>query len=328
MAQRSVTRRRGANVLQKYGWKRQHTDHRDRIYWPSKRGPVDHLPERVDFRQTQQMPPVYDQMDLGSCTACGVAFCYMYEEIQHSKSTTEPHAAFQPSRLFIYYNERVEEGTVDEDAGAEIRDGIKTINKIGVCSESSWPYTISKFTQKPPQSCYDEADNCKSVVYSSVLPNVQSMKHALSDGYPVVFGFDVYQSFEHPSVAKSGNMPVPNTQGHQPERLLGGHCVVAIGYDDKKNGGSFIVRNSWGESWGDRGNFYMPYAVVNKNMVSDCWIISQVTTEGGDDHSDDNNNGPNPQPQPEPSPIAVVQALVSNVSDEIRQIQELLAKMS
>lgn len=136
---------------------------------------------------------------------------------------------FMPSRLFIYYNEREIQGTVDSDSGAQIRDGIKSVASQGDCPEREWPYDISKFIQKPLQKCYDDAIKHKAVRYQRVVRTLNQMKGCLASGYPFVFGFTVYESFESQEVAKSGqvSMPAPN------ENMVGGHAVVAVGYDRK-----------------------------------------------------------------------------------------------
>jgi C1A family cysteine protease len=143
-----------------------------------------------------------------------------------------------PSRLFIYYNEREYEGTVYEDSGASIRDGMKVVNMYGACKEELWDYDISKFTVKPPTICYSEGIKDKVVSYSRITQTVQQMKSCLASGFPFVFGFMVYESFMSGGVASTGvaNMPRVN------DRLLGGHAVLAVGYNDKSK--RFIIRNS------------------------------------------------------------------------------------
>jgi C1A family cysteine protease len=60
------------------------------------------------------------------------------------------------------------------------------------------------------------------------------------------------------------------------ERQLGGHAVMAVGYDDENQW--LIVMNSWGASWGDKGFFYLPYEyITNNNLSDDFWTIRQVT---------------------------------------------------
>ena len=102
------------------------------------------LPKKVDLRGTK-CPPVYDQGSLGSCTANAIAAAL--EFLQMAEGLPQ---VFTPSRLFIYYNERAMEGTVDSDSGAMIRDGIKSVNAQGAPPESLWPYDIATFSRNPP----------------------------------------------------------------------------------------------------------------------------------------------------------------------------------
>jgi C1A family cysteine protease len=179
---------------------------------------------------------------------------------------------FIPSRLFIYYNERVVEHTVNSDSGASIRDGIKSVAKQGDCPETEWPYDITKFTQKPLPQCYHDALKYKAVQYQKLVQSANQMKGCLASGYPFVFGFTVYDSFESQPVAQTGVVPMPGST----ERVLGGHCVVAVGYDDSQQ--RFIVRNSWGTSWGIQGYCTMPYAyLTDPDLASDFWTIRLVS---------------------------------------------------
>ena len=176
-----------------------------------------------------------------------------------------------PSRLFIYYNERDIEGTVNEDSGAMIRDGIKSVVKQGVCKETTWPYVIARFTKKPAKTCYTEAMNHQVVSYQRVTQTLNQMKGCLASGYPFVFGFSVYESFESNTVAKTGKVPMPKSG----EAMLGGHAVAAVGYNDADQ--RFIVRNSWGSKWGKKGYCFMPYAyLTDPDLAADFWTIRMV----------------------------------------------------
>ena len=252
-----------AYTIKRYGWLRDIPDHRDHLY----AAPVvalTALPPSVDLRN--QCPPVYDQGQLGSCTANGIAAALQFER-KKQKLTPD----FIPSRLFIYYNERVIEHTVNSDSGAMIRDGIKSVSKQGDCPETEWPYDITKFTQKPQLSCYQDALKYKAVQYQKLSQNVNQMKGCIASGYPFVFGFTVYDSFESQQVAQTGVVPMPSLS----EQVMGGHCVVAVGYDDAQQ--RFIVRNSWGTSWGIQGYCTMPYAyLTDSNLASDFWTIRLV----------------------------------------------------
>jgi len=127
--------------IQRYGWIRDLPDHRDFMYSVPV-ATLQALPSSVDLRS--HCPPVYDQGQLGSCTANAIAGALQFDEIKEHKNGPST-----PSRLFIYYNERVIEGTVTSDSGAQLRDGVKTVAKRGICPAKVWPYDISKFAVKP-----------------------------------------------------------------------------------------------------------------------------------------------------------------------------------
>ena len=245
----------------KFGWKRQLPDYRD--YTLSLSVNELTLPKLIDLRPEDT--PRYDQLDLGSCT--GNAWAGIDEFVK--KKQQQPY--FIPSRLFIYYNERVIEKTVKTDSGAELRDGIKTLVKQGVCPETEWPYITKKFKTKPSSKCYKDALKNEVIQYLAITPIATQFKGCLAAGYPFVFGFSVYSSFMTDQVAQTGIMPMPNPT----DKLEGGHAVMALGYDDINKW--YIIRNSWGESWGDKGYFYMPYDYMqNNNLCSDFWTIRSV----------------------------------------------------
>jgi C1A family cysteine protease len=255
----------------KYGWRPDKPDHRDHPF-TALMAPAA-LPTFVDLRSN--LPACYNQQQLGSCTANSIAAVVEFDLIR--QKILLPNNSYMPSRLFIYYNERVMEGTVSQDAGAEIRDGIKSINSIGVCSEPEWPYNVSKFTAKPTEKCYTDAAKFKSVAYKSINQDQNSMLSCLAGGFPFSFGFTVYDSFESDSVASNGIVPMPGAM----ENVLGGHAVAAVGYNTGKTTqkgvppGYFIVRNSWGPGWGVNGYCFMPISyLTNVNLSSDFWQIS------------------------------------------------------
>jgi C1A family cysteine protease len=249
--------------IQRYGWIHDLPDHRDQLY-SAPITALQALPPKMDL--TPQCPPVYDQGQLGSCTANSIGAAVEFEQMKQKLSEI-----FIPSRLFIYYNERAMEGTVDSDSGAQIRDGIKSVAKQGVCPETEWPYNIAKFKTKPPKNCYTDALKHRVVLYQRVTPVLNQLRGCLASGYPFVFGFTVYESFESPAVAKSGHAPMPKPS----EQSIGGHAVMCAGYDDSKQW--FIVRNSWGPNWGMKGYFTLPYAyVTDAQLASDFWTIRLV----------------------------------------------------
>lgn len=248
-----------------YGWLPDLPDHRDFQYAVVRHEALAQpTPPLVDLRA--QCPPVYDQGNLGSCTANAIAGAFQFELMKQKLPV------FNPSRLFIYYNERVLEGHVKEDSGAQLRDGVKSVATSGVCDETLWPYAVSKFAKKPTKSLYTKALKNKALQYTRLNNTaINELKTCLAGGNPFVFGFTAYQSFEGDAVAKSGVLPMPS----KTESVIGGHAVMAVGYDDQKK--AFIVRNSWGGSWGLKGYFYMPYDyITSTDLADDFWTISQV----------------------------------------------------
>jgi C1A family cysteine protease len=245
-----------------YGWNPDIPDGRDLMY-AAPPEVVTQLPPKVDLRD--QCPEVYDQGQLGSCTANSIAGALEFDQM---KQKEQP---FTPSRLFIYYNERAIEGTVDSDSGAQIRDGVKSVNKQGAPPETDCPYDISKFTQKPSQQAYDDAKQHQSILYQRLTQTLPQLKGCLAAGYPFVLGFVVYESFESQEVASSGEAPMPKAG----EQQLGGHAVLAVGYDEDQQ--RFIIRNSWGSGWGMGGYFTLPYPyLVQATLASDFWTIRSV----------------------------------------------------
>lgn len=236
-----------------YGWKPSLPDHRN--------APADTagLPilEEVDPRA--EMPEPYDQGSLGSCTAHAYAGAVEYDDILNGGSLGTP------SRLAIYYGERLREGTASTDAGAMGHDAFKDGRKYGVASEALWPYDISKFNVPPPGTYLDARASHKVRDYRHPAQAEVALKRVLSNRQTVEFGFTVYESFESAEVARTGIVPMPG----RGEEVLGGHAVLLIGYL-AEHPGYFLVRNSWGTSWGLGGYFLMPSSyVLNPNLASD-----------------------------------------------------------
>jgi len=247
-------------INRKYGWTPDLPDHRDHVY--SAPQPVlAKLPSKKDLRSG--CPPVYDQGQLGSCTANAIAGAVQFEQKKQGVTV------FAPARLFIYYNERDMEGTVNSDSGAQIRDGVKSVADLGVCPETEWPYDINKFADKPTPECYTDATKCEAVGYQRLdSSNLNQLRGCIATGFPFVFGFTVYDAFESPEVAKTGVLNLPGPK----EKVQGGHAVLAVGYDDSTQ--RFTVRNSWGKDWGIKGYFTIPYSyLTNSNLADDFWTI-------------------------------------------------------
>lgn len=262
----------------KYNLKRDvSTDHPIHVFGEARGG----LPSKVDLRP--KCPPVYDQGSLGSCTANAIGAAYEFDQANHHTQTTDLVQPFRPSRLFIYYNERAKEGTIPNDDGAIIEDGVKSVATQGVCPETMWPYDITKFTVKPPTIAYTFAKFYHVTKFRKLNQDAKQLKTCLANGFPIVFGMSVYQSMQSDDASQTGMVQMPVSG----ERNLGGHAVLIVGYDDnmiydKKTGakGVFIIRNSWGDSWGDKGYFYLPQPyILNSSLCSDFWVFLSVTRD-------------------------------------------------
>ena len=238
-----------------YGWVPDRPDQRDYLYRLIR--PVIRLPDSVNLSGFCSL--VEDQGNLGSCTAQALAGNIEFLDYKIDALYTDV------SRLFIYYNERRLEDTVEYDSGASLRDGIKTLKKEGACHEKTWPYVIEKFTEKPPAKCYSEAKRHLIQSYHRIN-TISEMLTCLAEGYPFVFGFTVYESFESDRVKKTGIVNMPKKD----EIALGGHAVMAAGYDRSKE--RFLVRNSWGADWGMDGYFTMPFKYL-ETLAGDFWTI-------------------------------------------------------
>lgn len=273
----------------RYGWKPPipGTYHAAPRYVPRARQ-LAALPASVDLRAS--MPPVVDQGELGSCTANAMAGALGYDMI------VEKALTFPVSRLFQYYNERAIEGTTSSDAGATISDTIKAAAQYGYLPEATWPYDVTQYAVKPPQSAYDAAIPDAIRDYATVAQDGPTIQAALAAGHPVLIGFTVYQSFESQAVASSGIMPMPR----RGEQVMGGHAVLLCGYDQAKQ--VYIVRNSWGAEWGQDGYFLMPFAYVHSpQLAGDFWVVNTVP-------------GANPSPVPPPAPSSYLVTFAQPVS--------------
>ena len=215
-----------------------------------------------------------------SCTANAIGGGIQFDRKKLSESPD-----FVPSRLFIYWQERNMEHSVPLDAGAEIRDGIKSIARYGAPPEDVWPYVPtpadpntnlfpanSPPVNKPSTAAYTEAAKHLALSYFRVQQTITQLKSCLAQGFPFVFGFAVYSSIYDSHGQPVTVLPMPKVT----DNILGGHAVLAVGYQDSNN--TFIVRNSWGPNVQDAGYFYMPYAyLLDPNLSGDMWTVRRIS---------------------------------------------------
>lgn len=263
--------------IKRYGWQPDLPDHRDRIFNLEEVIQQGHaLPAKADL--SANMPPIYDQGQLGSCTGNGIARALEYEEMKQGEGTVTP------SRLFIYYNERVIEGTVNSDSGAQIRDGIKVVAQYGAPPESEWPYSDADpgpFEDKPPAKAYTDAIKHEALVYKRIVLGSPGapIRTALASGYPIVFGFSVPAYFEGGGSWDETSQPLPVPGPN--DQIIGGHCVVMTGYDfslTRFKVPALQCDNSWGTAWGMGGRFWMDsrWFDATLGLASDLWVIYKV----------------------------------------------------
>lgn len=263
----------------RYGNIRDVIDPRDHTAFKLSRPPAS-LPSKVDLEPNTG--PVKDQGNLGCCSGFagtgGREFLYRaYHEYEADKTT--PIHDFVLSPMFLYYKERELEGTITQDAGAQIRSVVYCLNHFGLCLETEDRYAPVKFSVPPTSDQLAEGLKYKSGAYHRIIGGVMEMKACLASppfGYPIVQGIAVFDSFESDEVAKTGLMPIPDVNK---EHMLGGHATLVIGYDDSvrcpntESIGAFKVRNSWGRDWGQNGNFWMPYEfAANSQLLWDAWM--------------------------------------------------------
>jgi C1A family cysteine protease len=269
----------------KYGWVPDTPDHRDRYYLPAA-GIT--YPPRVDLWEPSGanmcIIPIEDQRETSSCVgnSTGRAMEFIHACTDQA-GTRGKHT--DVSRMFIYYGARWIMQWHHEDAGCQIRDAIKVLARNGACLEKLWPFKEQLLFTQPTEAAFADAKRRMATHYRRVS-GLEGFKAALAAGYPVVFGFTVYSSVEKPEVQKTGRIVVPKTRGFFKERILGGHAVLATGYDDmmeyrwhdgRVGRGCVIFDNSWGTGWGDKGRGYMPYPMIESpSITSDSWVITGV----------------------------------------------------
>jgi C1A family cysteine protease len=251
--------------MPKYGYIPDQRDQRDLLLAAPSLSQLANLPPRFNVEKTLNVPKAWSQGNLNSCTGFSIGYIFAFERLKQGLGD------LNPSKLFIYYNERVIEKTIKSDPGAMIRDGIKVLASIGVPGEVHWPYDEKAVFTPPSTNAFAQASVHKAGKYERIPRGLNAFRTCLAAGDPFVFGFSVYDSFESDEVAKTGVATTPAPT----ENLLGGHCVACVGYDDSKY--AFFCRNSWGTDWGINGYFWLPYQYfTNPQLSSDFWKVSAV----------------------------------------------------
>lgn len=238
------------------------------------------LPSKVDLRP--HMTRVEDQAQLNSCAANAIAGAYEY-------LAKRAHGdADDMSRLFLYYNARRIDG-IQGDRGVSLTGSIDALYEAGVCREKTWPYHEEYVNRRPPQRAYREGERFRLKQAQRIQTDLFEMKHCLAEGYPIVFGMALFDSFDR--AARNGKVPMPRRGRDTGRSSHGLHAMLAVGYSDANQ--AFVVRNSWGERWGDGGYCYVPYGyMANPEYVFEAWTIRALDDlDLAEDDWDDSDSG-------------------------------------
>lgn len=227
------------------------------------------LPSSIDLRKN--CSPVENQGSLGSCTAhAGVGLMEYFQ-----RSAFGNH--LDGSRIFLYKTTRNLLGWTGDD-GAYLRTTMKAMALFGICPEQYLPYDIDSFNNEPSAFCYALAQNYQAIKYYRLDPQGRSpakiltaVKEKLAAQLPSMFGFTVYSCIS----LENGKADIPFPKAS--DRMEGGHAVMTVGYDDNrkigKHTGALLIRNSWGDQWGDKGYGWLPYEYVLSGLAVDFWSL-------------------------------------------------------
>lgn len=217
---------------------------------------------KVDLRK--YCSPVQDQLTIGSCNACAIVGALEFQMLKGGRPLTPL------SPLYVYYNGRKLAGMEREDSGLLCHHATAAIMAYGACEEKLWPYKVDRFDREPPKECYDNSRMFETTQYAR-LGTSEEAKVALSQGMPIVFGFDIPRSY-YTAAATTGRMPGEGAFDHEP---MSGHAMLIVGFDDQQ--GMWLARNSWGESYGEKGYVWIPYGLVNRYVWNDeLWAIGSL----------------------------------------------------
>lgn len=267
------------------GCNKQKEDLRDRIYKPR----AIHWTELNDIDLRASCPPIRNQEGIGACTAFAATELFDFVRRKHDS------VKWMPSPLFTYYATRLADKKEDQDSGASVRDALKSTVRDGVSMERLWPYIPSSYNERPPQAAWDNAEKHQTLEYLKLDDFDKNVwLNCLNDGYPFIFGLNLYASFFDPIFSLLGGfMQEPDRDS---EKLVGGHCMMAVGYLKNYNGKEYLIaQNSWGPDWGAAGYCYIPLSYIMSNDSFDFWTI-RLTEVCADDTSDPLPEPPKPEP--------------------------------
>lgn len=264
-----------------YGWAGPDPpDHRDLLYSSPPGASATPRPRKASLRAFE--PPVWDQSRSNSCVPHAALAAFVVELRRQGLP------AFDPSRLFTYFAARDLEGTTGQDNGTFIRDVVKALAQFGACPSSLWPFDLDRLFDRPEDACYREALKNQVLQYQSVPQTRDGIEQAIADGFGVIYGFAVCESFESAEVANTGMVPIPEPG----ESVRGWHGVMLDAYD--LDDGLYDGRNSWSKNWG-LGGYYRKHIshVLDPNQCNSFWTLRLV------------EDGSKPEPPPDPNTVLI-----------------------
>jgi C1A family cysteine protease len=224
------------------------------------------LPPKVDLRK--YMTEVEEQVG-NSCVANAFVGAYEYLAKRGLGSSSDV------SRLFVYYNARTQTGCQNADEGTAMYCAINSLIEYGACSEELWPNSEELLCEEPDVDSYEHAAYFRITESEFIKTDLDLWRHTLAEGYPIAFALNTFESFDD-ATSNGGRVPVPKSSDNVRE-THGWHAMLCVGYSDKDR--MFIVRNSWGSAWGDKGYCYVPYDYVmhQEYNAHDSWIIKSLS---------------------------------------------------
>ena len=226
--------------------------------------PSNNLRLFMNFPDNFNLPlnTAFNQQQIGSCVANAFA------------AAVQIHTGNIPSRLYLYYNARIGCNICpNNDSGLDLGLGLPLLCSYGLPDESLFPYIVSQYSKIPPYKTY-QSRTPQNITYNAIAQTEQAIKNTLYSGNPIIFGIYVYQSFLLRTVERTGIIPYPNKKK---EQMLGGHCILMVGWTKYNNVEYFIIRNSWGTAWGNTGETRLTlnngknggYAYIPKTYILD-----------------------------------------------------------
>jgi hypothetical protein len=222
----------------------------------------DSIPAKMDLRQW--CSPVENQLHVGSCAANAVVGALEY----HQRKARAPQMDL--SRLFVYYNARKLAGKEGEDCGTLMSHVMASVMAFGACEEKLWPYIETKWPERPPEDCYENALMYEAVQYARV-PLGTACLVTVASGLPIVFGTSLPSEY-YEAASQKGIVPIPGESAPEPG---GGHAMLIVGYDVAAE--TWLVRNSWGAEFADGGYFRIPFKTMQAYSHPDYfWTFGAI----------------------------------------------------